>query len=57
MKAKFTSPKTLFKTSEVQYLDHKIIRNSILHIPATNEPVFFLIQEIVVNENDTFVLR
>ena len=43
MKAKFALTNTLFKTSKVEYLGHKIIRNSIIH-------------EMVENENDKFVL-
>ena len=45
LKGKFTSPETLFKTSEVEY---KI---------EENEPVFFLIHKIVVNNINTFVLK
>ena len=42
LKAKFTSTKTVFKTSKVEHLGHKIDQNGILHIPTANEPVFFL---------------
>ena len=42
LKGKFTLTKTLFKTSElIKYLGPKIIRNSIVHIPAEYESVFF----------------
>ena len=32
---------SLLKQWGIEYLGHKIIRNSIVHIPAENEPVFF----------------
>ena len=39
----------------VNYLRRKIVRNSVLHIPCAEGPLFYLTYEIIINNMSSFV--